>query len=154
MSRFDVEGTWEERFVSFDAAVALWEHNVATSISGARGQRVLHELEAALLALPERKLIHGTLATSEGDVCAIGALAKAKGLLPRNLPTRARVEELGPDEDWTETLAVGQKCGMTGTLAWTIGSLNDETLANTDDEGRYEAVLEWVRKHLRVVGAT
>jgi hypothetical protein len=149
VSRFETEGDWEEQFQSFESALALWEHNVDASIKGKRGQKVLRELEAALEALPERRLIYGALATREGDVCAIGALAKAKGVLPVALISRHEYETLGPNEDWTESVDAGKRCGMTGVLAWAVGSLNDVDLGHVDPEARYWAVLKWVRKNLQ-----
>ena len=51
----------------------LWQANVARSLKGKKGQAALRDLEAALLALPEKKLIPYHL-TRKGDVCTTGAL--------------------------------------------------------------------------------
>lgn len=51
----------------------LWEANYQRALSGKRGQRALRTLEAALLALPEPRLISSHLALN-GQVCAMGAL--------------------------------------------------------------------------------
>src|SRR5690242_8806216 len=50
----------------------MWETVVSNALGGRRGQEALAELEAALLALPEPKLVEGHLA-AEGGVCAVGA---------------------------------------------------------------------------------
>ena len=65
MSRFDSDSEegmpWE-----------LWETVVSNALGGRKGQAALAELEAALVALPEPKLISGHLA-ADGAVCAVGA---------------------------------------------------------------------------------
>jgi hypothetical protein len=63
----------------------LWEliryrGQVASAIRGARGQRFLRELAAALDAMPEKRLVAQDLVTNSGEVCAIGALGRAKGI--------------------------------------------------------------------------
>ena len=57
----------------------MWMANQERSIKGRKGQAALRELEAALLALPEKRLISGELENAVGEVCAVGALAKFKG---------------------------------------------------------------------------
>lgn len=74
MSRFGDE--YEEPFPN---AYWLWEHSLTRAMSSPRGQQALRDLEAALLALPEPKLISGALAM-EGQVCAVGAFALHKGI--------------------------------------------------------------------------
>lgn len=66
MSRFSEDA---EDGVPWD----LWETIVSNALGGRKGQRALADMEVALLALPERKLISGHLA-AEGAVCAVGAL--------------------------------------------------------------------------------
>jgi hypothetical protein len=63
----------------FPNAWWLWENSLGRAMSSARGQQALRDLEAALLALPEKKLISGALAMG-GQVCAIGAYALHKGV--------------------------------------------------------------------------
>lgn len=60
---------------------ALWRANVARSLAGRRGQEALRDLESALLAMPEKRLVSHRL-IDERDVCAVGALVvvrEAKG---------------------------------------------------------------------------
>ena len=59
---------------------ALWDANCRRSIKGKAGQSELRELEAALLALPDKRLIRGSLTDDEGGVCAIACYAKHKGV--------------------------------------------------------------------------
>ena len=59
MSRFregDYEGEPEEIL-----AQGRWEHNARRALKGKRGRKALADLRAALLALPEPRLIEGAL---------------------------------------------------------------------------------------------
>lgn len=67
MSRFDYFEFTEEGIPA-----GLWDQMVSRALAGKKGQAVLAQLEAALLALPEKKLVFEFLA-SEGSVCAVGA---------------------------------------------------------------------------------
>lgn len=78
MSRFDYDGNGEG--ISWE----MWERVVSNALGGKRGQQALAEMEDALVALPQPRLIHGHLA-AHGAVCAVGALiahkkAKAEGI--------------------------------------------------------------------------
>lgn len=57
---------------------ALWRGAVMSSIRGKRGQALLKELVAALDAMPVKALIAHEL-VSDGGVCALGAVALARG---------------------------------------------------------------------------
>jgi len=56
-----------------------WRGMVASAIRGKRGQKFLTELLAALDAMPEKRLIADEL-EAEGEVCAIGALGRVRGV--------------------------------------------------------------------------
>lgn len=72
MSRFDNDGDYEDS-IPWDR----WEQIVSNALGGKRGQAALAEIEEALVALPEAKLIEGHLATKD-SVCTIGALVAHK----------------------------------------------------------------------------
>lgn len=150
----------------FHGQFALWQANCDRSIRGKAGQRELRELEAALVALPEKRLIHGALQNDEGGVCAIACYAKRKGL---------DLSKFDPEHDSDE---VGIAGGMPRLVAWTVVSLNDivieayytyvqgpsrdrldyerlggfhgvrQRFIYTPEE-RYEKVLAWVREQLQ-----
>lgn len=129
---------------------ALWQANCRRSLQGKAGQTSLRELEHALLALPDKRLIKGVLQTEDGDVCAIGALAKYKGVAQ----TKA-----DPDYEMEE---VGVELGMPRLVAWKVVELNDIQIGGHFDytkgprgqwvpatpEERYKKVLAWVQKQL------
>lgn len=66
MSRFDHD---DEEGIPWP----LWEQIIARKLGGRKGQELLAEIEAALVALPEAKLVSGHLA-AEGSVCTVGAV--------------------------------------------------------------------------------
>lgn len=78
MTRFDLD--YDDGLIPWD----LWHSIVSNALGGKRGQAALAELESALTALPEQKLVAGKLA-AEGSVCAVGAYvakhrAEAEGI--------------------------------------------------------------------------
>ncbi len=130
----------------------LWQANCGRSLKGKAGQRALREFEAALLALPTKRLIHGRLTDDDGGVCAIGCYAKHKGV---------DLSQYDPED---ETPAVGVAAGMPRLVAWEVVALNDihfktvweitspygrERYRDMTPEERYEKVLAWVRAQLK-----
>ena len=141
---------------------ALWDANCRRSIRGKAGQRALRELEAALVAMPVKRLIKDTLVTADGDVCAVGAYARHKGL------------DLSTFDPEDETDQVGVQAGMPPLVAWEVVALNDihldtvweiaagplgrheatykggiPRIRDMTPEERYERVLAWVRQRLQ-----
>lgn len=57
-----------------------WRGQVASATRGRRGQKMLSDLIAALDAMPDKRLISKDLETADGEVCALGALGRARGL--------------------------------------------------------------------------
>lgn len=111
----------------------LWQANCRRSLRGKQGQKELRELRAALLALPEKKLLRGELYDDHGGVCAIGAYAKHKGLKLSAFPA---------DED---TDRVGVQGGMPPLVAWKVVEVNDMILERRlTPEERYTRMLAWV----------
>lgn len=148
-------------YEDFPGQFGLWQGNCQRSLKGRAGQDVLRRLEAALLALPEKKLIAGELVDDEGAVCAIGALAKHEGKLTDDLRALGEynVEEAGID------------LGMPRLVAWKIVEMNDVHVGEypalvwlegpyrwpaerpythilMTPERRYEQMLAWVREQL------
>ena len=108
---------------------ALWQANCRRSIRGAEGQRVMREMEVALLALPSKRLIQNAVSLS-GEVCAVGAYvaaqkAKAGGSIHDAIA--ALESECGDEETqrYDETDALGIEYGMPRLVAWKLVALND-----------------------------
>lgn len=108
---------------------------VASALRGARGQRFLREMLAALDTLPEKELVAETLVGEEG-VCAMGAVALARGL---------DVSALDP-EDY---VAVAKAFGIAQSMAREISFENDERSPETPGE-RFYAMRRWVLRNIIV----
>ena len=141
---------------------ALWDANLRRSLKGKAGQHALRELEAALLALPEKRLIRDALTDDEGGVCAIACYAKHKGV---------DLSRFDPEDESDE---VGIAAGMPRLVAWKVVALNDIELdtvwevahgpiqrghgvykggiplvRDMTPEERYDAVLKWCRAQIK-----
>lgn len=109
-----------------------WRGAVESAIRGKRGQAFLRELLAALDALPERKLIANELEVSDGAVCAIGAVGKARGV---------DMSKIDPED----MERVAGKFGIADALAKEIVWMNDEAGHwKETPEQRFERVRKWV----------
>ncbi len=107
-----------------------WGGQVASAIRGRRGQRLLVDLLAALDAMPEKSLISGELETETGEVCALGALGKMRGINMQNI-------------DPSEPEEVAAAFGIAPQLAQEIVHVNDEW-SHLDPTKRWVAVRAWV----------
>lgn len=150
MSRFGEGEEW------FPGQFWLWQANLERALGGARGQAALAELEEALLALPEPKLISGHLAL-KGQVCTVGALAlhKRTQVGEDREAVLADLEKRIPEDNqyYGEavdliTMECGIEAGLTGAVAYHLGTLNDDYyyFGSLTPEERYEAVLSWCRR--------
>lgn len=129
--------------------------NTERHLKGKNGQAALKDLEAALLALPEKKLAYSKFVVRHGDaddvgeVCALGALA-LKRLMDKGM-TRAdaikQLEEKGPKEThgWEGVCQSAAFLDVKKNFAWEVIEQNDECGGPTPEE-RYKRVLEWVQK--------
>lgn len=141
---------------------ALWDNAVRRATYGKRGQAVLRELESALLALPEPKLIEGLICDGTG-VCAVGAIAayrKVQGGLSWDEAFKALDEsgdydtEDGDCGSLDETARYARDdLKMAFSLAWDMAFTNDELLEGFAPEARHERVLAWVRARIKQTGA-
>jgi hypothetical protein len=112
-----------------------WRAQVRSSIRGKRGQKLLTDLLRALDQMPEKKLIANELETSNGELCALGVLGKARGLDMNNV-----------DPERYEDVAL--LFGITEQLTRQIVFMNDEFYDRDTPEQRYEKMRAWVRKQI------
>jgi hypothetical protein len=117
-----------------------WRGAVAASIRGKRGQRLLLDVVRALDAMPEKRLIAGEMVRADGAVCALGAVARHRGILS----TAAAVD---PEDSST----VAGTFDVAEPLAREITYINDEHGATNDPEKRWRQMREWCIGHLRPV---
>lgn len=125
--------------------------NIERSLRGRKGQKFLRELEAALLALPEKEIVAGTF--HDGDkVCPLGAVyvqrRLAKGL-SREEAFADMDREIGSSEDRDEfelIEAAGSALGICTPLAYAVIAQADEWISkDATPEVRYGIILQWVR---------
>jgi hypothetical protein len=118
-----------------------WRGQVASAIRGKRGQRLLIDLVKALDAMPEKVLIAGALVDEEGDVCALGAVGKLRGLT---------IDGLDPEE----SESVAEVFDIADPLAREITYINDDyywwNRQETPQE-RWERVRAWALAHIQPV---
>jgi hypothetical protein len=114
----------------------LWRGAVAAAIKGKRGQAFLREMLVSLDALPEKALISGKL-QRDGDVCALGSVAKSRAL---------DVEHLDPYE--YESIAL--LFNIPQSLAREIMYENDQWVGDDEtSQQRWIRMHKWVESNLR-----
>lgn len=113
-----------------------WRGQVASAIRGKRGQALLRDLVTALDAMPEKTLVAEALETEDGDVCALGAAGKVRGL---------QLSELDP-EDYG---SVASAFDIAPQLAQEIAFQNDDGGPwKETPEQRWQRMRDWAVKHL------
>lgn len=117
-------------------ALIKWRGQVASAIRGARGQKLLSEMLIALDAMPEKSLTTSELETTDGEVCALGALGKMRGL---------KMDDIDP-EDPDQVASVFD---IAPQLAREIVNENDEYYRNETPEQRWERMRVWVASKIR-----
>lgn len=121
---------------SSEYPLALWRGAVMSSIRGKRGQALLKELVAALDTMPEKRLIAHEL-VSEGGVCALGAVALARG----------------QDVSWVDPESyevVAKQFNIAEPLAREIEWENDEGFYGSAEtpENRWARMRAWAVEHI------
>lgn len=127
-------------------AAGRWEAQLKSATRGKRGQAFFRALVEALDAMPTKRLVAAELETTEGEVCALGCLGKARGV---NFSGFSRGEE-DADEDWEDydwdTLA--EMFDIAPQLAREVMYVNDEAWAKTGEE-RWQKVRAWAARQIK-----
>lgn len=126
----------------------LWQANTLRHFRGRAGQAILRELRDALLALPERKLIHGRLADEQGAVCTIGALALHRGCSIEKLAAMIPVDLWDEYEEERATERLGKDLNLRMVMIVALAGENDDPWREETDEQRFERVLAWVESQI------
>lgn len=124
----------------------LWQANCRRSRQGKKGQAALRELEAALMALPVKRIQKDVFVEPSGETCAIGALMlhrKVAAGMPREQAV-AECAALRP----LDTEEHGVSLGLPRLVAWSVAVENDEEWRFRTPEERYSYMLEWIRKEI------
>lgn len=137
MSRSGYTDEWDE-------STAMWRGVIASATRGKRGQAFFRFLVDALDAMPVKRLIAGALGTEEpeGDVCALGCLARQKG---------ATLEE----DDTEDYRKLGETFDIAEQLAQEVMYWNDDAgpYAGETPEERWARVRKWAASQIRVTEA-
>ena len=113
-----------------------WRGVIASATRGKRGQQFFRDIVSALDAMPVKELIYGDLQTPDGGVCALGCLAKHKGISVEKMDTE-NYEALGK----TFNIAPG--------LAQEVMFMNDEY--GPTPQRRWQIVRDWAEKQIKKV---
>lgn len=146
-------GYSDDYCADWDNALALYRQAVDRSIAGKRGQKLLRDLVGALDAMPEKKLVVGLFHDS-GDVCALGALGRSRGLDMSELDRRAK--EAADDEWLAENVreAAAEAFDVAPSLAAEVMYLNDDDRGpmygpTETPEHRWHRMRRWVESQIR-----
>jgi len=113
-----------------------WRGAVNSALKGRRGQACLQELLDALDALPAPRLIAANL-EDHGEVCALGALGKKRGV---------NLVALDPED----CSGIAGAFGIAEAMAREIVYINDEAgIYDETPEDRFVRVRTWIVNHLR-----
>lgn len=117
-----------------------WRGAVAAAIRGKRGQAFLLEMWRAMTTLAEPKLIAHSLVESDGAVCALGSVGRARGV---------DLSEIDPED----CDSVAEVLGIPPTLAKEIAFMNDDdwSYAKETPEARWLRMKTWVEQNLKPV---
>lgn len=113
-----------------------WRGAVESALRGKRGQAFLREMLAAMDALPEKRLIANELKITDGEVCAIGAVARVRG---------TDVSEIDPEDHET----VAARFGIAHAMACEIMYMNDEYWRTETPEARFARMRKWIEEQIR-----
>jgi hypothetical protein len=113
-----------------------WRGMVASAIRGKRGQKLLTDMLAALDAMPDKRLIPHELQDRAGDVCALGALGRVRGV------DLSKLDAEDPD-------SVAVAFDIATPLAQEIVFMNDEWFDDNTPEERWASVRRWVASQIK-----
>lgn len=122
----------------------LWRGAVESALSGRRGQAFLREMLLALDALPQKRLISDSLVDPDGEVCALGAVARLRALAVAGVDTEDRDQ-------------LSELFGIAPAMAAEVMYVNDEEWdrvwprESETPEKRFARVRKWIvaRIHVR-----
>lgn len=129
-------------------AQGRWQAQLRSATRGRRGQAFFRALVEALDALPEKSLVANSLETNEGGVCALGCLARHRGVDVKEL-------DLGgdyPDDEWEDSDwdKLSNLFNIAPQVAREVMYVNDETWAPEPDANavRWQKVRAWAARQI------
>lgn len=139
MGRSGYTDDWSDNWLMIQ-----WRGAVASAIRGKRGQSFLRECLTALDAMLEKRLVANSFQRLDGEVCVLGAVAKARGKL-------SALHSIDVDEDENVSGKVAAVMGISRALAAEIMYKNDEGGGGYEltPEKRFAYVRQWIERELR-----
>ena len=133
-----------------DQQVALQMGRDKHTVRGKVSQAFLAELEQYLLRMNPKRLISGVLCNEDGEVCALGLVAKHR-LLQQGFTHAGTMVALtlpdDDDDDYSTLNYAVDELGISRTLAWLVMEANDDPGGRLcTPEQRYAWVLAEVRR--------
>lgn len=118
-----------------------WRGAVDAALKGKRGQAFLRELAERLDAMPEKRLIAHEW-VKDGDACALGVVARARGLA-------AAISTFDPADD-VGVMYAARLLGIAPAMAREIVWMNDESeWRSVTPEQRWKTMREWVARQIK-----
>jgi hypothetical protein len=123
-------------------ALGTWRGQVASAMRGKRGQAFFRDLVAALDAMPAKRLVADEF-ESDGEVCALGSLARRKGIDFAGFSRAVNNEDYSP---------LAGAFNIAEQLAQEVMWINDEDgpYRGETDEQRWTRVRAWAARQIRV----
>jgi hypothetical protein len=118
-----------------DPISLCWEGNILRILHAKASQPKLRDFVSSLLAIPNRRLIAGSICKG-GEVCAVGAFAAYRGKLDKSRDWEG--------DEW-ETRELGTYAGLGSMLSYELGYMNDEEFYRLTPEERWERFYRWAR---------
>ncbi|MBS1725000.1 MAG: hypothetical protein JSS66_18835 [Armatimonadetes bacterium] len=115
---------------------------MASAMRGKRGQTFFRDLIAALDAMPEKKLVSHVFEYQDGSVCALGALAKVRGI-------DLNLREMDPEDD-SNAAVLAERLDIATCLARETIFENDQGHYDIETpESRWRRIRAWAVSNLR-----
>lgn len=120
---------------------------LSRAVAGKRGQRLLRELAAELDAMPHKRLVAGSFQRTDGEVCTLGVLGRARGLDMSELNRIAKF--IDEDDDGCEALGeLNNKAAAAFDVAKTLVAdimwRNDLNRRSETPEQRWTRMRGWI----------
>lgn len=125
-----------------------WHATFQRTIRSKRGQKLLRELEAVLLAVPGHQLAKDQIVTYGGRACLVGEYVIAKHTKKAGIDRDSAVVDLLQEDyaEWTSvqrTAELGRRFGIPWTLAWELAWANDLTVQELIAQGDRCKTARW-----------
>lgn len=136
---------YTEDFCDDHWALIRYRGRVKSAMRGKRGRALLRDLMDALDAMPEKRLIAGTLKSHEGEHCAIGVVAEARGI------DLEPVAPIDAEANYGEDPELANQLDVATCLLNEIEFVNDEFWPHHEaeaDAARWKHVRRWAERQL------